>query len=48
MNLRILFAVLPSVFTLLGGIFILKYPVTEAMAEEVKAKLAERHELTHG
>jgi len=48
MNLRVLFAVLPSVLTLLGGVFILKYPVTEAMAEEVKAKLAGRHELTHG
>ena len=48
MNLRILFATLPTLFVILGGIFILKYPVTEAMAEGVKEKLEKRHKLTHG
>jgi len=42
-NLRLLFTLLPSAFVLIGGIFILRYPIREKDAEAVKEKLAARH-----
>jgi len=42
-NMRLLFTLLPSIFTLIGGFFVFKYPITEADAEQVKKQLEERH-----
>ena len=42
-NVRLLFTLLPSIFVIIGGIFILRYPITEAAAERVKKQLADRH-----
>ncbi|VGO17718.1 Inner membrane symporter YicJ [Pontiella desulfatans] len=43
-NMRLLFTLLPSIFTLVGGFFVFRYPFTEKDAERVKEQLAERHE----
>ena len=43
LNMRLLFTLLPSIFTLLGGYFVFRYPFTEKDAELVKEQLAERH-----
>ena len=45
-NIRILFTLLPSIFTLVGGFFVLRYPLTEVSAEQVKQQLNERHKQT--
>ncbi|VGO13656.1 Inner membrane symporter YicJ [Pontiella desulfatans] len=42
-NMRMLFTLLPSIFTLIGGFFVFRYPFTEKDAERVKEQLAERH-----
>lgn len=42
LNVRRLFALLPSALVLVGGIFILRYPIREKDAEAVKEKLAAR------
>lgn len=42
-NIRLLFTVLPTVFVLIGGYFILRYPITEDDAEQVKQQLEARH-----
>lgn len=41
-NMRILFTVLPSIFVILGGLFVLRYPIREQDAEAVKEALAKR------
>ncbi len=43
LNMRLLFTLLPSIFTLIGGFFVFRYPFTEKDAERVKEQLAERH-----
>jgi glycoside/pentoside/hexuronide:cation symporter, GPH family len=45
-NMRILFTVLPSIFVIIGGLFIIRYPIREKDAEAVKEKLAQRHAAT--
>ena len=42
-NMRLLFTLLPSIFTLIGGFFVFRYPIPEKDAERVKAQLEERH-----
>ena len=42
-NMRLLFTLLPSIFTLIGGFFVFRYPFTEKDAEDVKEKLEKRH-----
>jgi len=42
-NMRLLFTLLPSIFTLVGGFFVFRYPFTEKDAKRVKAQLDERH-----
>jgi len=42
-NIRLLFTLLPSVFVILGGLFILRYPITEEGAEAIKNALTQRH-----
>jgi glycoside/pentoside/hexuronide:cation symporter, GPH family len=42
-NMRILFTVLPTIFVVLGGLFVLRYPIREEDAEAVKEALAKRH-----
>jgi GPH family glycoside/pentoside/hexuronide:cation symporter len=42
-NMRLLFTLLPTIFVMIGGYFILRYPITEKDAERVKEQLAERH-----
>ncbi len=42
-NIRLLFTFLPSIFVVIGGLFVLRYPIHEKDAEIVKEKLAERH-----
>jgi len=44
-NMRILFTVLPTIFVVLGGLFVLRYPIREEDAEAVKEALAKRHNL---
>jgi glycoside/pentoside/hexuronide:cation symporter, GPH family len=44
-NMRILFTVLPTIFVVLGGLFVLRYPIREEDAEAVKETLAKRHNL---
>ncbi len=41
-NIRLLFTLLPSVFVMIGGIFVLRYSITEKDAEAVKEQLARR------
>lgn len=41
-NIRILFTALPSVFVIIGGLFLIRYPIREKDAEAVKAKLERR------
>jgi GPH family glycoside/pentoside/hexuronide:cation symporter len=43
LNMRILFTVLPSIFVIIGGLFVLRYPIREKDAEAVKEALAKRH-----
>ena len=43
LNIRLLFTLLPSIFTLIGGFFVFRYPITEKDAERVKELLNERH-----
>jgi Na+/melibiose symporter-like transporter len=43
-GLRFLFALLPSVFFLLAGAIIWKYPITEQRHAEMRAELARRAE----
>jgi len=45
-NMRILFTVLPSIFVIIGGLFIIRYPIREKDAEAVKEQLAQRHAAT--
>jgi len=42
-GMRVLFAVLPTVLVMVAGVFILKYPISEADAEETKRKLTDLH-----
>jgi glycoside/pentoside/hexuronide:cation symporter, GPH family len=42
-NMRLLFTLLPSIFVIIGGLFIIRYPITEKDAEAVKDALAKRH-----
>jgi len=41
-NMRILFTALPSVFVIIGGLFVIRYPIREQDAERVKEQLAAR------
>ncbi|MGB0414174.1 MAG: MFS transporter [Coraliomargarita sp.] len=43
LSMRLLFTLLPTIFVLIGGIFILRYPITEKDAERVQQQLADRH-----
>lgn len=45
-NMRLLFTLLPSIFTLIGGFFVLRYPITEKDAERVKQQLSEAREIS--
>jgi GPH family glycoside/pentoside/hexuronide:cation symporter len=42
-NIRLLFTLLPTIFVLIGGYFILGYPITEDGAEQVMQQLEARH-----
>ncbi len=42
-SMRILFTALPTIFVIIGGLFIISYPITEKDAERVKEQLAARH-----
>lgn len=39
-NIRLLFTLLPSIFVIIGGFFVIRYPITEKDAERVKEQLA--------
>lgn len=43
LNIRLIFALLPAAFVLVGGLFVLRHPIREKDAEAVKEKLAARH-----
>ena len=42
-NIRLLFTLLPSIFVIIGGFFVIRYPITERDAEKVKEQLGKQH-----